>query len=227
MALALIMYCGDNQDRFPPNHDGGQAGKSLNNEAWVAGWLDANAATDDNTNILMLVNPKVYQFGAYLGPYIKNPAAFKCPADKSLNPSVARDPRVRSISMNSYIGDRGTTRTWVGGTNPRYKLYHTLSAVKTPTMCFCFLDERQDSINDGWFATDADTTFQIIDYPASYHGNAGGFSFLDGHSEIHRWRDPRTMPPVTQGNMQLNVASPGNQDVLWWAQRAAGVNAYP
>ena len=27
MALALIMYCGDNQDRFAPNRDGGNAGK--------------------------------------------------------------------------------------------------------------------------------------------------------------------------------------------------------
>ena len=31
--------------------------------------------------------------------------------------------------------------------------------------------------------------YRWLDLPASYHGNAGGLSFADGHSEIHRWRD--------------------------------------
>ena len=32
-----------------------------------------------------------------------------------------------------------------------------------------------------------------------YHHLACGFSFADGHSEIKRWRDARTMPPLTIG----------------------------
>jgi len=27
----------------------------------------------------------------------------------------------------------------------------------------------------------------IIDFPASFHNGAAGFSFADGHAEIHRW----------------------------------------
>jgi prepilin-type processing-associated H-X9-DG protein len=93
---------------------------------------------------------------------------------------------------------------------------------------FVVLDEREDSINDGWFATDPDTMYQLIDYPASYHNRAAGFSFADGHSEIHRWRDARTMPSLSPGQLlPLNVNLPGDQDVVWLSQHAAGSMSYP
>jgi prepilin-type processing-associated H-X9-DG protein len=93
---------------------------------------------------------------------------------------------------------------------------------------FVVLDEREDSINDSWYASDPDTKWQIVDYPASYHGNAAGYSFADGHSEIHRFRDPRTMPVLKGGVLlPLNVNLPNDLDVLWMAQHAAGVGAYP
>jgi hypothetical protein len=60
---------------------------------------------------------------------------------------------------------------------------------------------------------DPNTTI-IVDYPASYHHAAGGIAFADGHSEIHKWRDPRTMPPIAT-KLVNGVASPNNQDVLW------------
>src|ERR1051326_4047066 len=39
-------------------------------------------------------------------------------------------------------------------------------------------------------------TTSMPDMPASYHNGAGGFSFADGHSEVHRWRDGFTKQPV-------------------------------
>jgi prepilin-type processing-associated H-X9-DG protein len=96
-------------------------------------------------------------------------------------------------------------------------------------MTFIFLDEREDSINDGWFASNPDVLDWIVDYPASYHGNAAGFAFVDGHSEIKRWRDPRIMPVLKEGQeLPLDQnAGPNNYDVRWMAQRAAGVGSYP
>jgi len=90
------------------------------------------------------------------------------------------------------------------------------------------LDEREDSINDGWYASDPDTRWQVVDFPASYHGRAAGYSFADGHSEIHKFHDARTTP-VLKGNqlLSLNVSLPNDQDVLWMAQHAAGVSVYP
>ena len=49
----------------------------------MAGVLTLNTASTDNTNIAMLLDNNAYPYGAYLGPFIKTAAAFKCPADRS------------------------------------------------------------------------------------------------------------------------------------------------
>lgn len=96
-----------------------------------------------------------------------------------------------------------------------------------PSKTFVFLDEREDSINDGTFVVDMGgwpnrpRSHKMVDYPASYHNKAGGFSFVDGHSEIKKWIDSRTTPFLRRGNeLQLNVASPNNPDVAWMQERA-------
>jgi len=88
------------------------------------------------------------------------------------------------------------------------------------------MDEREDSIDDAYFAVnmtgfpDAPRTISWVNFPASYHGNSAGLVFADGHSEIKRWRDPRTMPGLTPGQwMQLNVSSPNNEDLVWLQER--------
>src|SRR5258706_1285817 len=224
MALGWYMEADDNGGRLAPNRDGGNVGKAAPDAAWAGGWLDFSASTD-NTNIELLINHDKWPYGAYLGPYVKSPPAFKCPADRAMvNIAGQQLSRVRSLSMNNFVGTQ--SRTW---TSPsRYQQCAKSADIKAPSQMFVFLDEREDSINDGWFASDPDVKWQIIDYPASYHGNAGGFSFADGHSEIHRWRDPRTMPVLQQGQLlPLNQNLPNDLDVLWLAQHSAGVNSYP
>jgi prepilin-type N-terminal cleavage/methylation domain-containing protein/prepilin-type processing-associated H-X9-DG protein len=225
LALAWIMYADDNNGRLVYNRDGTLVGKSLGNEAWAGGWLDFTASTD-NTNVAFLINHDRYPYAAYLGPYIKTYAAFKCPADKSTAPTpTGAQPRVRSISMNCYVGE--ASRTW-RRVPSKYTLCTKAAQIKSPVYMFVFLDEREDSINDGWFASNPDVLYQLVDYPASYHGNAGGLSFADGHSEIHKWIDPRTRPVLQQGQLlKLDVNLPGDKDVLWLAQRAAGAASYP
>ena len=83
------------------------------------------------------------------------------------------------------------------------------------------LDERQDSINDAFFVTEMTgypnqpTQTTLVDYPASYHNLAGGFSFADGHSEIRRWQDARTTPLKDPGTR----TTPNNPDVVWLQER--------
>lgn len=220
MALAWYMYAGDNNDRLVYNRDGGNVGKAAGDEAWVGGWLDFTSSSD-NTNIALLIDHNRYPYGAYLGQYIKSPAAFKDPADKSsVTIAGQRIARVRSISMNGFVGDK--SRPW---TDPsKYSVYNKLSIIKSPTMTFVFLDEREDGINDGWFATNPDVRYNIIDYPASYHNGAGGLSFADGHSEIHKWRDARTTPVLRTGQLlPLNATLTGDVDVDWMQQRASAL----
>jgi len=223
LALGWHMYSGDNNDRLVWNSDGTSAGKFLGNEAWAAGWEDFSASPD-NTNTLYLVNHDRTPYGAYLGPYVRNPAMFRCCADKSTVPIGGRSERVRSYSMNNHVGY--PSRSWTTGT--RFPVAVKYTDIKSPVNMFVFLDEREDSINDGWFATDPDTSWQIIDYPASYHNRAAGFSFADGHSEIHRWLDARTMPVLKVGQLlPLNVNLPNDLDLRWLTQKAIGRDTPP
>jgi hypothetical protein len=147
-------------------------------------------------------------------------------------------PRVRSMSMNFWVGGfagydgslSGSFGGWVGtyGGNPwRVYLKRTEMVDPGPSGVFLFLDMREDSIDWGNFATDMrgwpDNPEQegFYDLPGSYHHRAGGLSFADGHAELRRWRDDRTMPPLEKDGFVRDVfPSPNNPDVLWLQERA-------
>lgn len=221
IALGWIMYAGDNDEKLIGNLDGGGV-QTLGNSnlTWVLGWLDNSTFRQDNTNTLYLTKYTP------LAPYIGYSAGvFKCPADKSLSRGRSGEPRVRSISMNGYLGPRG------GPYTAGYIQFKKLSDIQhpNPSKCWVFLDEREDSINDGWFAVNMEGydplnpgSYIIVDYPASYHNGAGGLSFADGHSEIHKWIDPRTRPVLKKGQLlPLGQSSPRNPDVNWLQERSS------
>ena len=156
-----------------------------------------------------------------------------CPADKSLgqNPAGQKVPRPRSMSMNIWAGGRGDTPDPRGGwsMSANYKVFRKLTEMTSPgpTMTFVFLEEREDSINDGFFIVQMDgypnmASTVMVDFPASYHGQAAGFSFAVGHAEIHKWQDARTYPPLTT-ILQLNVPQPNSKDVQWMQDHSTRV----
>ena len=151
---------------------------------------------------------------AYIG---KNSfAIWKCPADQSSTVRIGvRTPRVRSNSM-SQVFENGS---WLP--NSDYRVYAKGGQIATPSKTFVFVDEQPDSINDGAFAVrmalGGATTARIIDFPASYHNGACGFSFADGHSETHKWRGSRIKPVVQNNNLLgLDVdAGDSVEDIIW------------
>ena len=217
LMIAWRLYTEDSRDIMPFGYGGAPY-------TWVVGDLDdvnpAAAGNWDYDNTL--------KKGA-IWPYCGNSTRiWHCPADTSygLKPDGDRVPR-RSVSMSNWAGGNGNSPGdgYRGGWSmtKNYIVFRKLSSMVSPgpSMTFVLLDERQDSINDGFFVTQMDgypdiNQTKIIDYPASYHNKAGGFAFADGHSEIHKWRDGRTTPVLKEGQqLQLNVASPNNQDVFW------------
>jgi hypothetical protein len=61
------------------------------------------------------------------------------------------------------------------------------------------------------FTGTPNATEEIVDYPASYHNQAGGFGFGDGHSEIHKWTTGHIIHPP-----QIAVDTlPNSADVFW------------
>lgn len=220
MSLGWVLYADDNNSKLTGNYDGGNAqNHAFSNRTWCVGWLDlANAA--DNTNTLLLKNS---QIGKYVGGSV---GIFKCPADTSLSRNGGQvRPRVRSLSMNAYMGERDSPYT------AGYFQFKKLSDVESPSpsKAWVFIDEREDGINDGWFAVDmsgydprAVGSLILVDYPASYHNRAGGLSFADGHSEIRKWQDSRTTPNLKKGvALALGVSSPNNKDVEWLQERSS------
>ncbi len=221
LMLAWNMYVGDNRDTVPFAYAENPA--SINYPAgWTHGILDYNNGNTDNwnaTNTLMK--------GA-IWPYTGNSLPiWRCPADPirvtpTSGPNKGQSiQRTRSMSMDAWFGmnEGNWSLTWFG--DQTFRAYFKYSDVVDPgpASTWLLVDEHPDSINDGFFCVDmlgypnpASTT--LPDCPASYHNGACGFAFADGHSEIHKWLDGRTKPPITH-----QTYSPGNQgnnkDIVW------------
>jgi len=140
---------------------------------------------------------------------------WKCPADlaRVMNNLKQLVPRVRRLAM-SQVFDFGS---WLPQSS-RWRVYGKLSDIVYPTKTWVMVDEHPDSINDA--ACAVQMYGNIIDFPASYHNGACGFSFADGHAEVHRWIGSKIKARVQYNhNLQLNVA-PGDSkpDVFWWSE---------
>jgi prepilin-type N-terminal cleavage/methylation domain-containing protein/prepilin-type processing-associated H-X9-DG protein len=216
LQMGWFMYTQDNGDRLPGVSGGGYA----NSDTWVSGWLDFESNHPDNTNTLYLTDARFSQ----IGPYVKSPAVYRCPADHSMAPFGSQLlPRVRSMSMNCWMNYLFNVA--IG--QDQYIIFRKYTDIQkpSPAMAWVLIDEREDSINDGLFQTDLKdrgSSARIVDYPAGYHGKAAGILFADGHAEIKKWRDARTTPPLTPGVLiPLNVPSPNNPDVEWLQERSS------
>jgi prepilin-type N-terminal cleavage/methylation domain-containing protein len=227
LALAWRMYSDDNEDRLVYASENPYDSSTFS-ASWITGTLDFNPANASNWD------PEVDIKKSPIWPYCgKNLKIWKCPADSSsVTIGGKQIPRVRSMSMNVFMGGwGGTYGNWdlvLGPVYTDFKIYMKQSDLVTdnPDRLFVFLDMREDSIDMGNFATsmrgfpDQSAQFEFFDLPGFYHHNACGFSFADGHSEIRRWEDKRTMPPLVRNGLVADAfKSPNNVDVKWLQER--------
>jgi prepilin-type N-terminal cleavage/methylation domain-containing protein/prepilin-type processing-associated H-X9-DG protein len=166
-------------------------------------------------------DPLVYIATSPLRPYTGNNfSIWKCPSDfVTIDSPSGRVPRVRSISMSHVFSD-GQFLPSFGPAGFTYRIYGKLADIVLPASIFVTVDEHPDSINDMDFCVEmvppTASNARIIDFPASYHGNAAGFAFADGHAEIHRWKGSKIQPPVTGNALTLQVPCGDSLvDVRW------------
>ncbi|HTI69961.1 MAG TPA: type II secretion system protein [Candidatus Limnocylindria bacterium] len=190
LALGWHLYSGDYDDRVANNFGVTETFKTISNgrfENWVNNVMSWSVETS--------VTNTEYVRNGVLGKYTGGSVGvYKCPSDNYLSKAQKKagfPRRNRSLSMNSFFGrfDTTTADPTTSGSNwgfPDYLQYMKQTSVRTPSKVWLTLDEHPDSINDGYFINNPDMT-QWGDVPASYHNGAAGFSFADGHSEIHRW----------------------------------------
>ena len=218
MVLAWQMYVDENNDELPAANTWNPPGYAQELLEWTGGdshlklyepaeW--SNWDPESMRKCLLL---------PYCGGNMK---LWRCPADKSIgiDREGHRRPRVRSKSMNTWVGGGPCVRYG----DERFAIYLRQKEIHAPAMRLVFLDEREDSINDGRFGIsmtgfpDQPDTWQIADSPAGYHGGATPVAFADSHCELHKWVDVRT---AQVGYWQHFVPSPGNRDVAWLQARA-------
>jgi prepilin-type N-terminal cleavage/methylation domain-containing protein/prepilin-type processing-associated H-X9-DG protein len=231
LTLAWVQYSYDSRDRIPYSSSSSSApNPEIDQYVWVTGRIDLDPANRSNWDLNMDI------VRSPLWPYCgKSAAIWKCPADRStIVPPFGpfggqRIPRIRSMSMLVWLGGFGgqLVTGYPGVTSPPWRLYLKLGdlAEPGPSRTLVFWDEREDAINWGNFFVDMtgfpdrpQSTQFNWDLPGSYHNGAGGLSFADGHSEIKRWLDPRTTPPLS-GLTSGPIPSPGNRDVIWLQER--------
>jgi len=234
LTLAWRMYAEDNHDvlLFATADPGSRYAPY----SWVQGVLDYNPANRSNWDPDQDI--KKSPMWQYCGNSV---GIWKCPADRSsIIPSSGpfagqTVPRIRTMAMSIWVGGwkrSDGTVTDAGCSGPAWRVYSKFSDMANPgpVRTWVLMDEREDRINYGNAFTDMNgypdtpTAWRFhYDFPASYHGRAGGFSFADGHAEIKKWQDARTTPPIEKGGdwgAVPYVASPRNADIFWMQERS-------
>jgi prepilin-type N-terminal cleavage/methylation domain-containing protein len=228
LALAWRMYTEDNHDLIPFASENSRNATTFAATApytWVTGTLDMDPGNRSNWD------PEVDIKKSPLWPYCgKNLTIWTCPADTArvVVNGVSR-PRVRSMSMNVYLGGWGGTDGGWGAQISDYRIFKKYSefTAPSPSMLWVLLDMREDSIDMGNLCVnmagwpDNPQRYLFWDLPGMYHHGSCGFSFADGHAEIKKWRDSRTTPPLVKNGLINDVfASPNNQDIGWLQERS-------
>jgi prepilin-type N-terminal cleavage/methylation domain-containing protein len=186
---------------------------------WVVGSMIENLDTIDFPNFKNMGWSELTCADTVISPYQPNRNCYHCPADNYQDQYVDGDLHCRSYSMNSAVG---TTMTsfykngspavgapvgggWLpgaayNGNQTTWLTYPKMSSFTRPgpANTWIIMDENPITINDGSFAVSAVANpgqTYLIDYPTGLHGGAGGLSFADGHSTVHKWKDTRTYTP--------------------------------
>jgi prepilin-type N-terminal cleavage/methylation domain-containing protein/prepilin-type processing-associated H-X9-DG protein len=246
---AVFMYTTDYRDFYPPNPDQSFTGSQGCN--WVmgnaGGWMPNISAGGnvDGGNPAYVKDSANCLIAPYTGGSLP---VFHCPADPRSCPYSGTDPSqlgknipvVRSYSMNQGIGTKGKCAggdgavdgPWLTGThganthdNGPYLTWGRPSEFGrvSPSDIWVLADDDPWTINDAAIAVIAAQP-DTVDYVSPMHDNGAGFSFADGHSEIHKWKSNiwKHDGPPSRTDFQTGASSGlGRLDWFWFAWHAS------
>lgn len=230
---AWHLYSGDFNERVANNFGVTETVRTIDNKTFqnwvnnVMSWGAGNGTSEKSiTNVDWVVNGVL---GKYTGGTIK---AYKCPADNYLSTAqkaAKYQRRNRSYSMNSFFGrfdasdpNDPTLRGVNWGFQDHRQFMKTTDA-PNPTRTWVTLDEQGDSINDGYFINNK-TASNWQDIVGSYHDGACGFSFADGHAEIHKWQSKSSRIPVRYSYAPPSLDKIGREvDLKWYVDNTGYV----
>jgi prepilin-type N-terminal cleavage/methylation domain-containing protein len=212
LTVAWAAYCGEFKDFVPPNGGLGQGEDSLTADMWVDGNMQDISQEFSATNIAFIQSGVMY-------PYVNSVLVYRCPADVSTAQMGLRYlpwggeglARVRSVSMNTWICS-GTDVAESANPSVDVVQFQKVSGITRPAGTWLLWDESPVTIDDGCAAnTPGSATYE--NPPATYHNNANGMSFADGHAMIKLWHDPA----ILGHNVTSTSTTPldGGVDLRW------------
>ena len=207
LTLAWIMYADENDDNLV-NGDTGEYSIHPNETPWVLKDWAAGMSERDKR--------KAIEQGA-LYPYTRSLQLYKCP---TVGKIVREGSSVEEEILRTYsVADSMNCKGWTDRSDmPGTVMIKKRMDIKSPAYRIVFLDDggTTPSALGGW--TVYVTREEWWDPPPVRHGDGTNFSFADGHSDYHKWKDPRTievgkaLSPDAFTGLQ-----PGNEDIHWAA----------
>jgi prepilin-type N-terminal cleavage/methylation domain-containing protein/prepilin-type processing-associated H-X9-DG protein len=176
--ISWLMYIDDHDDHVPPN-------LSVNtNGAWRStpdSWVGLSSALYD-TDPSGIMQGLLFKYD-----YNRQLNLYRCPGDRSKVLDMSGAPlglmRLRSYSMNGTFGGR---------TNDNQTVVNQLGAVQDPSKTFVFIHEHEDSIDDAHFLVWPEPDNRWVNLPTDRHSLGVTLSFVDGHVERWKWRNPKS-----------------------------------
>jgi prepilin-type N-terminal cleavage/methylation domain-containing protein/prepilin-type processing-associated H-X9-DG protein len=209
LALTWLLYSADNSDWLVA--DGQNDPPTPARKLWVQG---AFFHVMDNTNYTLLLDPQYALFAHYL----RTPRVYLCPTDRDIVKINGQwYPRLRSYALNPYLGWTGP---WDARLSSAYQVFRKQSdlAASAPAEVFTFMDVQPDSICWPYFGVHM-ARESFFNFPGSSHNGGGIVAFSDGHVQLHRWRDPRTIAAVASDYHAHDQSAVTNSDLAWLRSR--------
>ena len=182
LAYAFLMYAGDNQETM--------CGPTYNGVAMTGGgfWEDVTLTPGMTQDAAEKIVAAALSRGP-LWRYASTPGVYHCIGDTRYK----KRPVGSAWAYVSYSKSGGMNGGGWTGINP----YKRASSVAQPAQSFIFIEEADPrNENMGDWVMDV-TPPGWVDTFAVFHGSVSDFSFLDGHVESHKWRDPATIKAAT------------------------------
>ncbi|HEX9047455.1 MAG TPA: prepilin-type N-terminal cleavage/methylation domain-containing protein [Verrucomicrobiae bacterium] len=193
LITAWTMYAGDHSGRIascalhaPPDYT------TINLNAWVLGlsrtpnspfFGEVDPGVFDATNRNALSRGTLFPF---TGPSY---GIYRCPCDQRELNGV---PYVRSYSMNTWMNGMPLANA-NNDIDNTHRLFTTDTSIPTPSQLFVFIDEDENTINDGMFVVFLNSGEGLVDLPTvRRHRYTYPISFADGHAEIFKLTDSDT-----------------------------------
>lgn len=203
LQMAMALYASDHDDLVVWN-------AAYLRQSWVAsGDYSSKPGTEGCTNTQWLVDRHFASFA----DYIPSAEIYHCPGDKT------------------RILIQGRSQSWVrsyGASFFQRKMNDFDAAVSESGEAVPLSMHRTfDEVHPGYLFELNGVFVQehrFVTFPAYRHNHAGSFAFADGHVELHRWVDPRSIRSTDELLFSVSRANAPvvkeNPDMVWLRVRS-------